>query len=54
MNQQMLVEIPIDIVTIGSPRSKSDFKALETKIQKWKETKVNVVWEIISNLHAKL
>lgn len=43
----MPVEIPIDIVTIGSPRTKSDFKALESKIHKWKETKVNVVQDII-------
>lgn len=44
--ERLPVEVPFDIITIGSPRTKSDFKALESKIHKWKEIRVNVDQEI--------
>lgn len=41
--QQLPLETPCDIITIGSPRTKSDFNALESKVHKWKESKVSSV-----------
>lgn len=53
LKKQMPVEDPFEITTIGSPRTKSDFEALKSKIRKWKEAKVNIEWNcfFITRMH---
>lgn len=42
VKEECLVDIHPNAVLIGSPRTRSDFKALKSKIHAWKEGKVRV------------
>lgn len=44
IDEEYSIDIPPDTIMIGSPRTRNDFKLLESKIQKWKDSKVRPVF----------
>lgn len=44
VDEEYSIDIPPDTIMIGSPRTRNDFKLLESKIQKWKDSKVRPVF----------
>lgn len=40
IEEEFSIKIPPDTIIIGSPRTRNDFKLLESKIHKWKDSKV--------------